>query len=476
MNPYEFYQLLKINDGLLVGHTFDKYVSIDFKDFAPFGYNYLEFSKCVFKDGLSIKNFDDTTIEMLIKDTLITNLMVVQSNFRQINVEQCEIKKIELSKLEVVDSVLIECEKNDSITLEQIKTDTVVIRNKSEFGCLQLDTLETDFILLENQTIKKKLEIRNVKQLSCSGNFENVQIISNNFESIDLSYVYEDGNEIKTYITDLHVISDNIKGALLFNGVEIQNLKFTSVLSQSGVVQINNAEIENTSFLDSTFKNIYWNNVSFKQKLEIENSDLSALKYANIDWIPITKFSCIELQYDQLLYSEEEKKEVIDNIKDLRNEREVYRQLKSAATSMQNHIDAMEFYRLEMRLYWKDIRFTKSTPWQNRVLVFIDRFVSDFGQNWLSPLLWMFSIHFVLFLCLSQTKLLCNWSICDIKCIFSAFFGGIGEYLTYLNPVHKFPDSYIMTNGDKIISFLMRISATFFIYHFIRATRRYGKV
>ncbi|MBC9813937.1 hypothetical protein H9Y05_15780 [Crocinitomicaceae bacterium CZZ-1] len=257
-----------------------------------------------------------------------------------------------------------------------------------------------------------------------------------------------------------------MKGALLFDGVKIQNLKFTSVLSQSGVVQINNAEIENTSFLDSTFKNIYWNNVSFQKKLQIENSDLSSLKYANIDWIPDTKFSCFDLQFDQVIYNRDDKQEVRENIKLLRNDREVYRQLKSAATSMQNHIDAMEFHRLEMRLYWKDIRFTKSTSLQNRVLVFFDRWVSDFGQNWWLPIIWLFFIHFILFMCIFQ------WSF---SCEIENFKNGLGEYFTLLNPIHKTPD-YINTGMGLFTEFWMRALNGFFIYHFVRATRRYGKI
>lgn len=465
MNSQEFYQLLKANDGSIIGHEFNDYIAIDFKDFEVGGFIYFELIRCSFKNGFAIKNFDNTTIEIVIKDTFITNLKIAQSNFRYLYIDSCKIKKIDLYKLDVTQSVSISCKENELIRVSKIVAEYLEIDNLAKDSIILLNNQDVSSTIINAKTKIKDFRINEAKRLSCFGTFEKIQIISNNFESIDFSSYHKDGEEMKTIISNINIESDNIKGALLFNGVKIQDLAFISVLSQSGVVQINNAEIENTSFLDSTFKNIYLNNVSFQKTLDISNSDLSALKYANIDWIPKTKFSCTDLQFDQLLYNKEDKQEVQDNIRDLRSDREVYRQLKSAATSMQNHIDAMEFHRLEMRLYWKDIRFTKSTPWQNRVLVFFDRWVSDFGQNWWLPLIWLFGVHFILFMCIFQWNF--SFNIEDIE-------NGLGQYFTLLNPVHKTPD-YINTGMGVFTEFWMRVLGGFFIYHFVRATRRYGK-
>lgn len=464
MNTKEFYQLLIDNDGLLIGYTFDNYISIDFSQLEAYKFNYLEFKDCNFKNGFTIDNFNSYLI-VEFKNTTISGLNILRSFFSKLLIDGCEIKTIDLYKIEVTD-VAIDCDSNSSLSLDQIKTNSLVTRNKLVCNSIYIDSPDAELIIIECHNFVRNIEVRNVRNLSCSSNFGKIIIISNDFESIDFSSDYKNQDEVLTCITDLEVISDNMKGALLLNGVKIQNLKFTSVLSQSGVLQINNAEIENTSFLDSTFKNIYWNNVSFQKKLQIENSDLSSLKYANIDWIPDTKFSCTDLQFDQVFYNKDDKQEIKENIKLLRNDREVYRQLKSAATSMQNHIDSMEFHRLEMRLYWKDIRFTKSTSLQNRVLVFFDRWVSDFGQNWWLPIIWLFFVHFILFMCIFQ------WSL---SCEIENFKNGLGEYFTLLNPIHKTPD-YINTGMGLFTEFWMRALNGFFIYHFVRATRRYGKI
>ncbi len=465
MKSQEFYQLLRDNDGLLIGHIFDENIAIDFNHFEKYDLSYFELCNCEFNNGLSIKNFDVTNRVLSIRNTFITSFKVVDSFFLHIGIYNCKINTLDFYKLEVIQAVFISCKENELLRVAKIKTEYLEIHNFSDSIILMnnQDTLST---IINAKKPIRSLIINNVRKMLCYGSLKAVQINSNNFESIDFSSYHEKTTEIKTVISEMNVQSDFISGILLFNGVKIQNLKFTSVLSQSGVVQINNAEIENTYFINSTFKNIYWNKVSFQKTLDISNSDLSTLNYANIDWIPKTKFSCTDLPTYKLGYNKNKKQEVIDSITELRNDREVYRQLKSAATSMQNHIDAMEFHRLEMRLYWKDIRFTKSTPWQNRVVIFIDRFVSDFGQNWWLPLIWLIGVHFILFICIFQWNF--SFDIQDFK-------QGLGEYFTLLNPVHTKPD-YINTGMGLFTEFWMRIINGFFIYHFVRATRRYSKV
>lgn len=117
-----------------------------------------------------------------------------------------------------------------------------------------------------------------------------------------------------------------------------------------------------------------------------------------------------------------------------------------------------------MNLYWKEIIIEGGEKWYDRVLVFLSRWVSDFGQNWTMPLILLFTIHAVLMNCIFSWDTTLTYGNLKI--------GFWGEYFQLLNPIHKLPD-YINTDGGKIADFFMRIFGGYFIYHFIKASRKY---
>ena len=103
---------------------------------------------------------------------------------------------------------------------------------------------------------------------------------------------------------------------------------------------------------------------------------------------------------------------------------------------------------------------------QDRILVFLNRWVSDFGQSWLLPLLWLLIFHFILFMSIFEWQF--SLELTDFK-------RGLGEYFQLLNPVHKTPE-YINSGMGLFTEFWMRVLGGFFIYHFIRATRKFAKI
>ena len=154
------------------------------------------------------------------------------------------------------------------------------------------------------------------------------------------------------------------------------------------------------------------------------------------------------------------------NISELKYNIETYRQLKAASIANHNQIEALAFYRNEMKLYWKLVRIEGGIPWYDRALVFVNRWSSDFGQNWFLPLFWMF-----LFALLFYSSFL-DWN----------YFGNnwsgwdeFGQFWVVFNPVHKTPD-YINTGPGLFTEFIMRVFTGYFIYHFIKASRKFGRV
>jgi hypothetical protein len=120
-----------------------------------------------------------------------------------------------------------------------------------------------------------------------------------------------------------------------------------------------------------------------------------------------------------------------------------------------------------MRLYWKEIRMNGGVKWYNRILVFLNRWVSDFGQNWTLPILFLIGFHFIFLSCLFYWK----FSLIHGK----IEYGFLGEFVQLLNPVHKLPD-YVNTDWGKVTDFFMRIFGGYFIYNFLKASRKFGKV
>ena len=252
--------------------------------------------------------------------------------------------------------------------------------------------------------------------------------------------------------------------------IEVKKLAFEYLTSSRGSVKINDVSINEASFKDCIISSFYWNNVEFKNEPEIIRCDLSSLKMSNVKWKKKLLNSYLDKKIRPFYrlrlrvlgrngYSQEE-------ISNLKYERDTYRQLKVASFASHNQIDALLFYKNEMLLYWKQIRIEGGITFQDKILIFLSRWISNFGQSWIMPLIWLGIIHFIFMMCLF------SWN-CDFSLTHDTVkFGFWGEYFQLINPIHKLPD-YVNTNSDKITDFFMRVLGGYFIYHFIKASRKF---
>lgn len=329
---------------------------------------------------------------------------------------------------------------------------------------------------LEIKSVTNSIQLLNIqgaRNADIEGDFESVKFNVKQFENIQFHENY-DKDCTQSIIKNFNVRNVNFDGSLVINNLHISNFKLDEVTSQNGSIRLNEVEIENFSIIDSSIASFYWNQVEFIKDPEIIRCDLSSLKMNNVTWskekklhisaldekIPLfyglrkNKLKKLELNFDE------------DDIREMQYQRDTYRQLKATSIANHNHIEALDFYRNEMRLYWKEIRINGGINWQNRILVFLNRWSSDFGQNWLYPIIGLVLFHSFFFSCLL------NWDY------FSNNLNGDGEFTRFaelLNPTHSIPD-YISTGWGYITDLLMRISIAYFAYHLIKATRKYGKV
>ncbi len=471
MNSQTILNEILSNRSVFQNLEFDSIIELDCSVLTHLMSITINFKNCRFKKGLKIINLN------LPQSGLQFDSCKFDNEIKGIDISDCQLSYLFFSECHFSAFNLYNNQFSNSISIYG------GVLNNARFGknsavYLNIERLNesTNHILLNNAQIEhvqiienkkiEKLTINEVKELFCTGDFDSISLNSKQFENIQFSGYFEDGNETKSHVNFLAVNSDFIKGTLNLSGLIINNLTLTENICSSGTILLNDIVVDHFIINDCILKSMYWNNVQFKKKLNITNSEISGLKYSNIGWIPNTKFSCVDLQFDKTFYGKEDRKDIIENIGMLRNDREVYRQLKVAAKGIENHFDALEFYRLEMRLYWKEMRLMKLESKQNRILVFLNRWSSDFGQNWMLPILWLFLFHWLWFSCLR------DWDYWDNQLSHKP---ESAEYFKLLNPTHQVPE-YVTTASGYFTDIIMRVSVAFFVYHIIRATRKYGKV
>lgn len=239
-------------------------------------------------------------------------------------------------------------------------------------------------------------------------------------------------------------------------------------------------------FSNSNLSRVTFNALDFDNKTQINlaKSLLKGMTLANISWP-----KGHELNQD---FSKEGKDQ---NVRGNLELREVYRQLKLAALDNQDRLDAQKFFRNEMQSYLEALKRDRSLNrmslndyWNlalkvcrlpnnyqpkvrienpsSRFLMRIDAWVSDFGQNYWKPLGWLVLFHFLFLSFLWNFDYFGNKFTGDVE---------MGYFFSMLNPAHDLPD-FVRTGPGKMTDFFMRISSAFFIFHFLKATRRFGKM
>lgn len=160
--------------------------------------------------------------------------------------------------------------------------------------------------------------------------------------------------------------------------------------------------------------------------------------------------------------------------------RESYRQLKGAYIKGNNKIEALEFQKHELNIHYKILNKSKYKSWRdfgNFLIVGSNKLFSDFGQNIWKPLVYLFLVHAVLF----NAMLFFNSSVGLLPSFqfpmdWSATSKGVSLYFQTIIPTHH---HLVKNYGNEDISiagfwdFMARISASYFIFYFISASRKY---
>jgi hypothetical protein len=481
MTSLQFYELLYQNNGKIQDLTFNENLNLDFANpkFDLSHFTRIRIENCIFSGSVLIRNLSFENFSFEIKNCEFRNATrQIWENLKvgMFTIDDCTFGSLTINNSEIEDTYIEDCTFERKLAL--IKLTGVQLSIKTEdkrrkINSIFVNSPNLGTLSINNEIKISELRIYNIQNAYIHGDYEKIEVVAKSFETIEIGNYYKKDKVFSAI--DLFQISDlSFEGILTLSDLHINKLNLDNLNIQKGLIRFNEIVINDTSIFDCTVSAFYWNQVKFIKDPEIIRSDLSGLKLTNVTWTKDKKLCDSFLDENiPLLYGlrqehlkKRDKAYDESDIMEMQYQRDTYRQLKAASIASHNQIESLDFYRNEMRLYWKEIRVNGGVKLYDRVLVFLNRWVSDFGQNWLLPLVWLLAFHFIFVMSLF------NW---QFSYNYDSFENGLGQYFYLLNPVHKTPE-YINSGFGHITEFFMRVFAGFFIYHFVRATRKFGKI
>jgi len=450
--------------------VFDKEVELDLKgiDFASGN-----FVNCTFNFEFTILNHNAQASYLNFTNcTFINSFEYRNSNNDSIHkFENCKFSNTRFYDVNFEDLIIDNCILTGSFTFYKSSIDNVSIIKPfaQPNGLIGVYSKEIELLEIDSNDAKINVRLVEFSKAELTGTFKRISIDAKEFESLEII-----GNDDKSTIEKFELLGINFSGNVSVLNQFIEKLDFSYSNQKSGNFILTEVFIDSCAINGCTFSNFYLNQVKFNSPPNFNESDLSNIKLSNIKWFD--KIRSLQNSFlDEKIkifyklrkkYLSEENVFEEDEVSDLKYQHETYRQLKVASIANHNLIDTLVFYQNEMNLYWKLIRIEGGVSWYDHLLIFLNRIVSNFGQNWFSPLMWLFIFHFIFYSSLlSWNYFGNNWSGSD----------EFGQFWVLLNPIHKTP-CYIDSGMGHFTEFIMRVMGGYFIYHFIKASRKFGKV
>lgn len=427
----------------------------------------IEFLGCTFRNYFQIDSL--LMEEVILSFTDCTFSEYYPLSWTGMNINSLNLKRCEISSLIIQDSKIDYLQVSDckiqELNLIILRGNGIFVRNKGHKSLISkvlFSNVAYEDTSIESVSKIETLTIYKTNTLFVEAPFGEVKLQSGDFKSLTFS-----GNPQlpKFTIDSFKCYSQNFNGDVLFEDIICNEFVLSDVSSQERL-KFFDVQFNQCTLLDLNIDRLYLHNVQFNCNPCIERCDLSGMKSALITWEKgkflkntMLKEPIFAHRYIDRISSQERQ----DMKEAISIERDTYRQFKIAALNNHDQQDALEFYRLEMRLLWKEYQLG-GKPIKDGLIIFVNRWSSDFNQNWLLPLIWLFLFHTL-------------WFVCILGWFWNNQFAGcyeMEEYFNLLLPTHKTPE-YINTGPGALTVLVMRISSGFFIYQFIRATRKFNK-
>lgn len=371
------------------------------------------------------------------------------------------------------------------------------------------DTICESFVIFTNCYFKESIIIH-------EGDFkEGIFFYNGKVPAFELSGgVFKDIIFSKVSCQNIYLFNGEFRNFMIFHGVDEERVE--NFLISETADKLGNIQLQNISINELTIRGV--NNSGTYLFYKIKCNLISILNFTNNSQVRFFQVEPIDKQktFFHILFSNLNKTEFIDidfskfnflNIKDsviidslfvgckwgttissfdigsgyLNNAtkeklkeqsvgiKEVYRQLRYAMSKHSDKINETAFYAKEMNLHNRLLPLTFNTFW-DKLILYLSKWTSNYGQSFGRPLFFLFAFHFVLF-----NIAILSGAFNDIHFTLNPNWDGFRivfeNYFVYINPFRSLNNS--LPGFTIFWDFLMRVSASYMIYNIVRASRRF---
>lgn len=448
-------------------------------------------------ESISMSVFQDVSIE---KNTILSDFVLSENGLESIVIQENDFKQgINFNQNNKINMVEICKNKFRSAQIAfPITTDYVAKKIK-----LTENSIEDDFKLyfseFSNSTKNPGLELHNnrfIGGFTCMPSSENKTIsideLKIDYTGLSIGEVNFSNIIIEKFSSTGHIDSAS---RLIFNNVMFQNIDLDS-FTNKGVVQYFNCTAKNNATTKLKINNSVLGDMQFRNStidsfnsIELSNTDLSLITISPIPHKPISGEKIISksrglngIERIKFLF-----KKVIEDdeaVKSLRQERDIFRQLKLVCEKAGDRTSALYYKSYEMKTLHRELIRTKRFFNANRLLLALSR-TNSYGQNYWWPIFWaiVFTTFFYIIIFTgisSQLEFKFTLNPTALRESASVLWDNFPLMFKMLNPVYdltRFPGIDISKINPWVwfFEYVHKLTLAFFIFQTISAFRKFVK-
>lgn len=460
-------------------------------------------------------NAEMDVINLRVRDKILLTGKTLNSHLKKIEIKNCDLGSIDIEDIETgIPLIFQDCKihslrfrkgcswnevrflRSEVTSLEidgAVKAVNLYDHSKAEF-CL-FETAHIEQLFVDNQSGFKHLYM-----VDCTGN-TSIDFVSTKecqsaaFRKCDIKLVRVSLSAIE----EISIVQCKKIGAITLSplteipDVNVSETNFgifsiRGATSSKGKISIAKAQIDFLNIND--FQNLGQLNltdIEIKHEAEFKYSQLGKSAFTGVNFsnapVVIRSSDFHQTTFSTVVWNKEYKLNESDKNLTYQTLAESYRQLKTSYLKSSNFIDASRFKYHELRSFYnhlrsvlsEDIRAMKFRPaWRNLgdfLILWTSKKSSDFGESVGRPLYLMTLFHLVLF-CLLLIAFELPIKFTSIQHhSWEAFGEGFRLYVYLMSPAHSIKVGNVEIYG--VLDTLMRISSAYFLYYFLKASRKF---
>lgn len=312
------------------------------------------------------------------------------------------------------------------------------------------------------------------------------------FENINaVKPIFKDWNGFQSTINKLKINDCSFENRFILNNYTIENMFLKNTICKGkfeftncivAVMDIDNCNFEKLAeFYGSIFnqfkifKSIFTDYTGFERcEFGIDNN-IEKSYVANFQYVTFLSF--INFRNTKfksgLMFEDTNLKEypnfLNSDIKFENTSKETYRIIKYSFDKLGNHIEANKYFSLEMKKYKEELSKNANFS-QEKFIFWFNETVSNYGQNYLMPTMWLIltSIVYTLIIILSKNADFINWLKIHNEFLFTIKF--LNSWFTNIFVLNKF-----LPKNLEFITILFTILQSTLVWHILVSVRRHTK-